>query len=131
MKKITLTLLLILATVWTLSAQTSYSCHYREYCDWDEEEGEFVDCSGYDEPSLFVMNSDKTMFTHTIESMKSTYYVKKKEYSEENDVWTYEVISDVGNEYYYVYDDKNKEIRVLYEKDGQTRLIRFYVKAIF
>ncbi len=131
MKKFTLTLMMIVAVVLTINAQTSYSCHYREYCDWDEAEGEFVDCSGYDEPSLFVMNADKTMFTHTIETMKSTYYISKKEYSEENDVWTYDVTSDVGNEYYYVFDEKNKEIRVLYIKDDQTRLIRFYVKAMF
>ena len=132
MTKITLILLMILSTGWTtINAQTSYSCHYREFCNWDEDAGTFVDCNGYDEPSLFVMNSDKTMFTHSIESMKSTYYIKTKEYNEDVDVWLYDVVSDVGNEYYYIFDDKNKEIRILAEKDGQAILIRFYVKSIF
>jgi hypothetical protein len=71
------------------------------------------------------------MFTDTTENIKSTYYVNKKEYDEVNDVYTYEVTSDVGNKYYYIFDPKNKEIRVLADADDYNTLIRFYVKAIF
>ncbi|MFN5182055.1 MAG: hypothetical protein ACK5D5_03410 [Bacteroidota bacterium] len=112
-------------------AQTSFSCNYREYCDWNEEEKKFDQCKGYEESSLFVMNKEQTMFEHTIVSMKSAYYVSEKQYDEENEVWTYEVTSDVGNKYYYIFDPKNKEIRALYVKEDKTYLIRFYVKAIF
>lgn len=115
----------------SLNAQTSFSCYYREYCAWNESTETFDECEGYDEASLFVMNSDETMFTHTIETMKSTYYVTSKEYDEELEVWAYDVTSDAGNEYFYVFDPKNKEIRVLYLRDGETTMIRFYVKAIF
>lgn len=71
------------------------------------------------------------MFTHTIETMKSTYYVTSSEYDKEKDVWSYSVTSDVGNKYLYVFDPKNKEIRALYVKDGVTMMIVFTVKAIF
>lgn len=112
-------------------AQISFSCHYREYCYWNDYTEEFGNCEGYEEPSLFVVNGNETMFTHTIESLKSTYYVQEKEYNSENEVWLYTVTSDVGNEYIYVFDPKNKEIRTMYTRDGRTILLRFYVKAIF
>ena len=121
-----------LAMAFTAKAQVSFSCWHRERCSWNEDLGNFeTECTGYDESSLFVMNESETMFTHTTESIKSTYYVNKKEYDEENDVYTYEVTSDVGNKYYYIFDPKNKEIRVLADADDYNTLTRFYVKAIF
>jgi hypothetical protein len=63
--------------------------------------------------------------------MKSTYYVTSSEYDNEKEVWSYYVTSDVGNKYLYIFDPKNKEIRTLYVKDGESKLIVFTVKAIF
>ncbi len=124
---------LILLTFMFLSSfsQTSFSCYYREYCYWNENTEEFENCEGYEEASLFVINESETMFTHTIESMKSTYYVNDSEYDSENDVFTYDVVSDVGNEYLYIFDPSNKEVRAVFVQDGATVLVRFYVKAIF
>ena len=121
-----------MAMAFTVKAQVSFSCYHREYCDWNESTQNYEDnCRGYDEASLFVMNESETMFTHTIESMKSTYYVQEKNYDEKNDVWTYDVVSDVGNKYFYIFDPKNNEIRFLSERDDYNTLGRFLVKAIF
>lgn len=121
-----------MAMAFTVKAQVSFSCYHREYCDWNESTQTYEDnCRGYDEASLFVMNESETMFTHTIESMKSTYYVQEKNYDEKNDVWTYDVVSDVGNKYFYIFDPKNNEIRFLSERDDYNTLGRFLVKAIF
>lgn len=114
-----------------LTAQTSLSCYYREYCQWDDKAKTFGSCEGYEEASLFVLNKNETMFTHTIESLKSTYYINEKEFDGEKNLWIYSVTSDVGNKYIYVFDPKNKEIRALIDKDGKSVLLRFYVKAIF
>jgi len=129
--KTILTLISFILLGYGAYAQTSYSCNYREYCDWDSENEKFVNCEGYEESSLFVMNAEETMFNHTTESIKSAYYVTTKEYDAVNDVMTYNVKSDVGNEYIYVFDKKNNEIRVLAMKDDKIIMIRFYVKAIF
>lgn len=122
----------VLFAITEINAQVSFSCTYREYCDWNEKTQKFeTKCDGYEESSLFVMNKSETMFTHTTPEMKSTYYVDKKEYDEQNDVYTYDVTSDVGNKYFYIFDVKNKEIRAVFEQDGKTILLRFYVKSIF
>lgn len=127
-----LTSLILILGQFLGSAQTSLSCHHREYCKWNANTEKFVDCSGYDEASLFVVNDSETMLTHTIESMKSTYYVNERKYDSENEIWTYDVTSDIGNEYLYFFDLKNKEIRALFINDeGETMLLVFYVKAIF
>ena len=131
MKKTILILVFALLGLTNLKAQISFSCTYRQYCEWNEYTEKFGNCQGYEESSLFVMNENETMFTHTIETMKSTYYVNSKEYDKEKDVWSYNVTSDVGNNYLYVFDPKNKEIRALYIKDGKTMMIVFTFKAIF
>jgi hypothetical protein len=114
-----------------LNAQSSYSCNYREYCDWNSLTQKYEQCEGYAESSLFVMNKLETLFTHTLESIKSTYYVESKSYDSKNDVYTYNVVSDVGNKYYYIFDPKNKEVRAVFSTDNKVKMIRFKVKAIF
>ncbi|MDR1792323.1 MAG: hypothetical protein LBR36_02620 [Bacteroidales bacterium] len=122
---------IFLSTSNHLQAQTSFSCNYREYCTWNEVLETFDNCKGYEENSLFVMNKEATMFIHTTETIKSAYYVTSSEYDEENDFWWLYVTSDVGNKYIYIFDTKNKEIKVLYSEEGKSMLIIFNVKAIF
>jgi hypothetical protein len=131
MKKTIGIFLLTFLGITILNGQISFSCNYRQYCDWSDYNKKFENCTGFEESSLFVMNKTETMFTHTIETMKSTYYVNSKEHDEEKDVWSYQVTSDVGNQYQYVFDPKNNQIRALYVKDGQAKLVVFTVKAIF
>ncbi len=130
MKKIILILVFTIPLI--AFGQISFSCEYREYCDWNEVSEKFEDCRGYEEASLFTMNKDQTMFTHTIESMKSTYYVKNKIETDDDEYFGYDVVSDVGNEYRYLFDFKNEEVKVLsVDENGNSVLIRWYVKSIF
>jgi hypothetical protein len=131
MKRTLLLLLCALCCTFIAQAQKSYSATYRSYCDWNETTKKFENCSGYDDNSLFEMNSDQTMFIHTTATIKSSYYVKSKEHDATNDVEIYEVTSDVGNKYTYIFDEKNKEIRVVFLRDGKTQLLTFTIKAIF
>ena len=82
--------------VFQANTQVSLSCTYREYCEYNDYTDKFeTDCNGYEDVSLFVMNDSETLFTHTTEERKSTYYVTKREYNSENDVYTYNVKSDL------------------------------------
>ena len=131
MKKLLLLLLLFVTPIICFS-QTSFSCDLKEYCDWNEvtEVWEY-DCDPFEYNCLFEMNKDETMFVHTTPTMKSTYYVKDKLSSEDNQ-FTYNVVSDAGNEYYYIFDVKNEEIKAITEdENGNSILIRWYVKSIF
>ena len=98
MKKITLTLLLLTTLVsFKMKSQLAISCYYRETCYWNNYTKEFDDCSGYDERGLFEINANQTMVVHTINNITSTYYVKSREYEEESETLSLNVISDVGN----------------------------------
>ena len=131
MKKLFIFLTIFLIGFNNLKAQVSFSCTYRQYCYWNENSEKYEDCKGYEESSLFVMNKAETMFTHTNETLKSTYYIDSKEYDKKNDVYTYNVTSDVGNKYYYIFDPKNKEVRAVFTKEQKIVLLTFTVKAIF
>ena len=125
-------LILMVITTFSSKAQTSYSCTYREYCKWNEQLGDYEsECEGYQEASLFVLNANKTMITHTIQEMTTTYYVKKTEYRKDYNVTLYYVVSDTGHGYLFLLDPDNMEIRVLDEEDDYDVMTRFYVKAIF
>jgi hypothetical protein len=131
MKKILLLLFFGFFYCSVINAQVSFSCIYRQYCHWNPDSEEFENCEGYEESSLFVLSENETMFTHTTESLKSTYFVTSKEYDADKEIWTYDVTSDVGNDYYYIFDPKNKQVRAVFVQDGETLMVIFTVKAVF
>ncbi len=112
-------------------AQTSFSCYHREDCGWNEVNQKFDICEGRDEYSLFYINEQETIITHTTYEQKSAYYVDGKEYNDSKKLWMYEVTSDVGNKYIFAFDPRNAEVRCVFKKDEETFLVRFYVKAVF
>ena len=126
MKKILLITLLILS--FKVKSQVSFSCTHREVCHWNEQSQQFEECYKYKESSLFEFNKSETMFYHTIENMTSTYYVKSKEYDSLKNIWTYNVVSDVGNYYIcFVHPDANM-IKML----GMDNVLSmFYIKSAF
>lgn len=131
MKKLIFFLIITIMSIPSLNAQTSFSCSYREYCDWNATTEKFENCEGYEESSLFVMNEAQTMFTHTIATMKSTYFINSKEYDAKTNNYIYDVTSDVGNKYYYMFDVSSKTVTALIIKDGKTTFLTFTVKAVF
>ena len=111
-------------------AQVSFSCNYRQTCQVGEDLEVDEDlCSGYEDNSLFVINEQETMFTHTTSTIKSAYYINVSSYDEENETWTFQVVSDVGNKYTYIFKPDEKEIVAIPE--DLSFFIIFKVKAIF
>lgn len=110
------------------SQQVYFSCNYREECDWNNSEETFDNCEKWENYSMFKLNNDASMFTHTTDDMKSVYYVESSEYDEEYDVYTYNVVSDAGNKYYWIIDLTNSEIRLMPLDSDNIYLVRFYIK---
>ena len=129
--KFILFLFLSLCFFLTSKSQVSISCYYQSYCQLNEYTKQYENCNGESASSLFSFNEKETMFTHTTETTTSTYYVEKREYFKDKDLFTYDVVSDVGNQYYFVVDMKNKEIRVLYDSGGKKYVIIFFIKSMF
>lgn len=114
-----------------LQAQIYASCTHRTILKYDTDEEEFEYQSGYDENSMFKINAKLTMFEHTTPTISSTYYVSSSNYDENEQTLTMNVVSDVGNNYMYVFDIKNDVVRVLSEQDGNVYMIVFTVKKFW
>lgn len=127
MKKITLLLILTLLS-FKIKSQISVSCSYRETCYWNSSTQAFDICSGYVERGLFEVNDRETMIVHTIENITSTYYVKRSSYDEVYKSSVFEVVSDVGNHYTFIFDAKNQLVKILRQ---DNILIMFYIKSVF
>jgi len=112
-------------------AQIFASCTHRDYFTYNQYTEEFEYQSGYDENSMFKINTNLTMFEHTTPDISSTYYVSKSEFDESTGTLSLEVVSDVGNEYHYTFDIDDDEIRVIYKRDGDIKLLRFTVKKFW
>lgn len=109
-------------------AQFYFSCTHREYYVYDVETEDFTYLNGYDENSMFKLNENLTMFEHTTPDISSTYYVSKSEYDEEEGTLSLDVVSDVGNKYFYTFDVDREKIRVLYTRDDSIYLLVFTIK---
>ena len=122
--------LLLFAILFSLNvkSQLSSSCYYRETCFWNKYTEKFDACSGYNERGLFEINENQTMIVHTINNITSTYYVKTREYEEETQTLSLNVVSDVGNKYIIIFDAKNLLVKFL---RNDSALVLFYVKSAF
>lgn len=101
----------------TAQAQIYASFTHRDYYMYDKNTEEFEYITGYDESSMFKINTKLTMFEHTTPDMTSSYFVSESEFDEEGNTLTMYVTSDVGNEYLYVFDLEDSEIIVLFKSD--------------
>ncbi len=117
-----------------IHAQTTLhiSTDYKQTCYWNDTKGTFENCGTNDEfPSMFTLNADQTIFTHTTSDIKSSYYVKDKEYKSEYDSYVYNVTSDVGNKYMFIIDLKNKLVKILssgHTNSSEDYLLKFSIK---
>ena len=129
MKKV---LLLFLLFPTFIFSQTSFSCSYKSVCSWNNTAEKWQDCKGAEDVSLIVMNEKETMFTHTTETISSTYYVKKKREGKDG-MFTYDVVSDVGNKYFAIFDISNKMVKMV-STSGEVStwfMVEWQGKAIF
>ncbi|MDX2302933.1 MAG: hypothetical protein NW226_09035 [Microscillaceae bacterium] len=131
-KNLALIIFLQLVMIQFASAQSFFSCDYRQFCTWNSTNKKFEDCKSSSYKSLFKLNADETVFIHTTEGQESYYYVTAKEYDAEKEVFTYYVNSDSGNKYYFVLDIKNKQLRALpLSSDDNMTMIVFIIKAMW
>lgn len=126
MKKIFL-ILTILCT-FKMYSQLSLSCNYKELRYWSETKETFEDGKAWEENSLFEINKNQTMITHTTDEGSSTYYIKSSSYEDDIMTATFQVVSDNGNKYVMFFDAKNRLIKVI---GADEILIIFYVKSTF
>ncbi len=111
----------------TPAGKTVYSVDTREDCNWDGKK--FVDCSTKEDKSLFEMNAAETVFVHTTSTMKTSYYVREKEYDSAKKQSTYQMRSDSGNEYTFIVNPDNKSISVVGKDKDKVFGVFFRVKT--
>lgn len=77
--------------------------------------------------SLFEITS--TVITHTTETNKSLYFIKKADHNEEFNRLEIDVVSDTGYSYFIIIDPDNNNIRALYkDAQGNLKMVRFVFK---
>ena len=111
-------------------AQYYFSTTHRDYYKYNDLTEDFDKVSGYDENSMFKINENLTMFEHITPNMTSTYYVTNSSFDEDDGQLSLNVTSDVGNEYLYIFDINDNEIRVLF-LDGSNQILVFQVKKFW
>src|ERR1035437_10557980 len=101
MKKILL-FILALSMSNLLYSQIHISTNICETFSWNKNQGTWVMTSQDKESStLFDFNKEMTMFKHTTATISSSYYIKSSSHDEEN-IWEYNIVSDVGNNYHFI-----------------------------
>jgi len=139
MKKL-LTIFLITLITFVAQSQSYFSIENRTFTYWDTAKEEFVEYDSDTQKSLFKLNDNETLFEHTTEDISSVYYINNTEFDKEKYVWSYDVISDTGNKYLFVFDPINKQIRSLMsvidkDKNGQDItiliMIVYHIKNAF
>jgi len=132
MKLRLLSLSLLLLACSLTKAQTYVSTSNKQTCYWVTSSKLFDKCGTNDEfSSMFVINADQTIITHTTNDIKSSYYVNSKDYMTECNCYTYSVTSDVGNKYTFFMDFDKNAVKILssgHTDESDDYLILFTIK---
>ncbi len=110
---------------------TYYSVDNVDYCVYDSVQKNFKICTNKpDASSLFELNANGTMFTHTTADLTSRYYVKSKKFDKDLNVYEYQVMSDVGNGYtFYVPVSGSGFFSILKDNGNQSYLLKHHIKS--
>lgn len=111
-------------------ASTFFSIDYLDYCEYDSVGKNFNNCTNKPgEASLFELNANKTMFTHTTSTMTSRYYVQSKKFDSQYKLYTYEVVSDVGNKYtFYVPAGDSGNLSIFKDLGNKSYMLKHHIK---
>ncbi len=131
MKHIFFTLFVTTLGLSNLYSQKSYSCSSKGIAYWNQIINNWERDTFFEESSLFVVNRMESMITHTTETQKSVYYVQSKIYDKENSRIDFEVTSDLGNRYTFIFHDRNVSVQIFFIKDEISILQTFLIKAVF
>ena len=114
------------------TAQLHISTNMRRDGVFNEITKEYDLISEYkEELTFFEFNKAFTMFTHTTPNLTSSYKIKSSAYNKENETWEFEIMSDVGNHYYMIIDQKKNNIRFIYDRDNSTLFIQYTIKRLW
>ena len=124
--------LYVAASASTTYANIFFACESRQQCDWDPKTEAFDICGDVlDYPSLFELDDGGRLFTHTIATMSSTYYIKSSEYRDSDSILVLTAVSDVGNTYTYAFSAVNKRVAAAGESgDGTRYMVLFVAKSV-
>ena len=116
-------------------SQMHISTTVRRDFTWDEYKKAWT-LTNTDEAysSFFDFNKDMTMFTHTTSTIKSSYVIKSQNHEKDSEKWEYDIVSDVGNEYYMVIDISKDSKTIGFvgtEKNGNKFLVLHGIKALW
>ena len=126
-KSLSLTLLIFVTTI--LSAQYHISTDFAAAYKWNTTKNQW-DLSGSDETTTFFeFNEEGTIVKHTSSAGTTTYMIKssKTEGSEGSIKIKYDIVSDVGESYLLVIDEKDREVSML-PIPAETMIV-FRIKA--
>ena len=81
--------------------------------------------------SLFNMSKAHTTITHITDNRKLGYIIGDNYYNEEKDRLELEVTSDTVIGYTSIIDDRNENIRFIYEEGDALKLVRYAFKKVW
>lgn len=123
---------MLLGCIYSTKAQTYFSCTHRSTYSINKALDGVSLINEFDENSLFEMNSRRTMIEHTCPNIQSAYYIQQESYDEEDEAYTFKVVSDASNEYIFIISFIDMNIKILgTDNDGDNFLVVFTIKKIW
>lgn len=125
-------LILIIAVIFCMlqvSAQMHISTSSRTNAVFNTSTEEY-ETTSTDEFSItvFNFNKDLTMIKHVTEGITSAYTITNTHENKKNNCFEFDIVSDVGNKYFLIFDPDRNNIRFIYDSGTEVRLVQYEIK---
>ena len=116
----------------SLLSQMRISTNLTEVFTWDEKNEEWEKFStDKSDISFFDLNKDLTLIKHTTSLNTTAYMIKNYKHNEEDDIHEFDLVSDLGNNYYFILDIMNDRILFIFAIDDKTLMVRHTIKNLW
>lgn len=127
MRNLTIAILSILLLPTVVKAQFNISTDYMAEYVWNAKSEDWdIQREDKKTTSFFELNQDLTMLKHTTPQVTSTFKIKEEEHNNDNGSAYYmlNIVSDIGRDYFLIFDFKEGSIKVTPEDKSFMILYR-------
>lgn len=128
--KTIISILLVCITIPSI-AQISMTSEMVEICTYEGDRTISSGCELRDLKSLFTLSEGETMIMHTLETSKTTYYIDRKEVSDDGKAHFFFATDTGGYKYIFVIDSELTYVKIAMVKDNLTYTYVFAIVNTF
>jgi hypothetical protein len=110
-----------------LNAQMYISSDWHYFTKYNEDTKEYDLIEEINKFNYFELSKGLKTIKHTCSDFDTNYIIKTVD-EKEKGLWVFKVVSDIGNDYTFIVDINNQNIRLMMKQNEEVYMLQYTIK---